>query len=375
MSSNSFPTKEQCLLLHAALGSGAPAVGAWGEWQASVDFDGYLDAESFALLPLLYVNLRRHGVMHPFMHKLKGIYRRRWCENQVQFQDIEEVVGRFHLSRIPTMLVNGAALSLVHYRDSALRTASDTQVLVPVGRAEGALALLREGGWTPLSRISAAQFRFRHPVKIRNGFDRRLEIRWDPSFENRKRESGSVFWRDAESSTLGGLPVHVLNETATLLEILLRGTSSHLERSIGWIADAITVLQSRRSIIDWAWLISQARKRRMVIRLMTAITVLHEQLNAPIPETVLTALRTIPISFLERAELNDTKVSKRRRERILLSMSLYLLEYLRSVRGGATLTALGDLPDYLQYKLNARNRKQLVVSLVAETFKRVKQLV
>ena len=249
-------------------------------------------------------------------------------------------------------------------------------MLVPVRRAEPALALLIEAGWKPLCRISAAQFRFRHTVKIRNGSDRRLELRWDPSFEKRQGEGGSSFWRDAESSTLGGgLPVHVLNETATLLEILLRGTSSHLERSIGWIADAITVLQSRPSIIDWAWLMSQARKRRMVIRLMTAITVLHEQLNAPIPETVLTALRTIPISFLERAELNDTKVSKRRRERILLSMSLYLLEYLRSVRGGATLTALGDLPDYLQYKLNARNRKQLVVSLVAETFKRAKQLV
>ena len=101
-------------------GSGAPAVAAWGEWQASVDFDGYLDPESFALLPLLYTNLRRNAVVHPFMHKLKGIYRRRWCENQVQFQGIEEVVGRFHLSRIPTMLVNGAALSLVYYADSAL---------------------------------------------------------------------------------------------------------------------------------------------------------------------------------------------------------------------------------------------------------------
>ena len=182
MSSNSFPTKEQCLLLHAALGSGAPAVAAWGEWQASVDFDGYLDPESFALLPLLYTNLRRNAVVHPFMHKLKGIYRRRWCENQVQFQGIEEVVGRFHLSRIPTMLVNGAALSLVHYADSALRTASDTQVLVPVRRAEPALALLIEAGWKPLCRISAAQFRFRHTVKIRNGSDRRLELRWDPSF-------------------------------------------------------------------------------------------------------------------------------------------------------------------------------------------------
>src|SRR6185436_9111345 len=105
VASDLLPSKQQKLLLQAALCSEAAALSAWEEWRAGVDLDAYLDDASFALLPLLYTNLSRHGVAHPWMHKLKGIYRRAWCENQVQFQDIEEVICSFHHAGIPTLLL------------------------------------------------------------------------------------------------------------------------------------------------------------------------------------------------------------------------------------------------------------------------------
>src|SRR5215470_605437 len=131
-----LPNKEQQLLLQAALGSGSAAIDAWARWQAGIDFDSYLDNDSFALLPILYTNLCRHGVTHPLMYKLKGIYRRLWCENQVRFQAVEEVVGRFHRASIPTLLVDGAALSAKYYRDAGLRSTRDSQIVVPVDRAD-----------------------------------------------------------------------------------------------------------------------------------------------------------------------------------------------------------------------------------------------
>src|SRR5215831_11499835 len=175
-----LPNKEQQLLLQAALWSGPAAIDAWARWQASIDFDNYLDNDSFALLPMLYTNLCRHGVTHPLMHKLKGIYRRLWCENQVHFQAVEGVVRDFHLVNIPTLVLHGAALSVKYYREDALRTVKDSQIVVPVDRAAQATELLVQSGWKAESNISEACSSLQQTVTFLNGSDLRLEIRWNP---------------------------------------------------------------------------------------------------------------------------------------------------------------------------------------------------
>jgi len=76
-----WPTREQELLLRAALLQGNDAINAWHEWKSSVDIE-QLDQGSYRLLPLLYRSLHIDGVEDPLMNKLKGVYRMTWYKNQ-----------------------------------------------------------------------------------------------------------------------------------------------------------------------------------------------------------------------------------------------------------------------------------------------------
>ena len=71
-----FTTKDQELFLQAALLKGDEAINAWREWSRAVDLEGRHNNDFFRIMPLLYLNLQRHVLKHPFMNKLKGIYRK-----------------------------------------------------------------------------------------------------------------------------------------------------------------------------------------------------------------------------------------------------------------------------------------------------------
>ena len=82
-----WPNPQQELLLRAALLEGEAALSAWQQWQAEADLD-HLDYGSFRLLPLLYQNLQRHQIKHPWLPTLKGIHRRTWYQNQLRLQSL-----------------------------------------------------------------------------------------------------------------------------------------------------------------------------------------------------------------------------------------------------------------------------------------------
>jgi len=109
-----WPTWRQELLLRAALLRGKEAIAAWREWKSSVDVDR-LDQGSRRLLPLLYRNLRAHGVEDPLMNSFKGIYRLTWYKNQMAFHKMTSLLRSFHHAGIETMLLKGAALVMLHY--------------------------------------------------------------------------------------------------------------------------------------------------------------------------------------------------------------------------------------------------------------------
>src|ERR1051325_10360443 len=182
MQRNWSPTTEQELLLQAALGSGPAAVSAWRQWKAITDFDHYLDDDSFELLPLLYMNLRRHGVKDPLIHKLKGIYRRLWCENQLQFRVLAESLDRLNRAELPTLLLDAAGLSAKYYREPGLRKIKRSQVAVPVTRAKLATRVLAQSGWAIPAR-NDERHRFEQSVIFVNDSGRELEIRWDLALE------------------------------------------------------------------------------------------------------------------------------------------------------------------------------------------------
>jgi len=126
-----WPSHEQDLVLRAALLDGDAAVSAFREWVGRVDLDGDFDLATFRLPPLLYDNLRRLGIKHPLLDRLKGAYRLVWYKNHKLFDDLRPVMATLSQAGIRTMLLKGAPLVFNTYGSHTLRPMSDIDVLVP----------------------------------------------------------------------------------------------------------------------------------------------------------------------------------------------------------------------------------------------------
>ena len=104
---------EQELLLQSALGNNEVALPAWERWKRVALFDK-LDVGSRRLLPLVYHNLQRCEFKDEFTVKLKNEHRRAFRDNQLLFNKSEQILSTFHHAGIQTLILKGAALSILY---------------------------------------------------------------------------------------------------------------------------------------------------------------------------------------------------------------------------------------------------------------------
>src|SRR4051812_17046083 len=83
---NAWPTREQELLVAAALLSPQRAAEAWAEWKTCVDL-GAVDLGTVRLLPLVYQNLPATVGDDALMDMSRGLYRRTWYMNHLLLRD------------------------------------------------------------------------------------------------------------------------------------------------------------------------------------------------------------------------------------------------------------------------------------------------
>jgi len=255
--SNSFDlvTTHQELLLKAALLSGKDALDAWNKWQDKTDWEKHLDQGSFRLLPLLYTNLQKHGVDDPVMGKLKGIYRQAWSKNQTLFHEMAGVVDALQSAGIKTLLLKGAPLSLLYYKNNGSRPMADIDVLVPLKQVRQACELLQNAGWIPFPPVSEFDLIFGHAVQMKNNFGKEFDLHWRP-FNGCGDEYEKDFWDSALPVKLANVNSLAPNTTNMLFHVIIHGMAWNPVPSIRWIADAITVINADDFSIDWQKLIN-----------------------------------------------------------------------------------------------------------------------
>jgi hypothetical protein len=300
-----WPTKEQELLLRAALLQGNEAIAAWHDWESSIAID-QLDQGSQRLLPLLYHNLREHGVDASLVGKFKGVYRATWYKNQMAFHDMAALLTAFHNAGIQTLTLKGTALVLLHYKDHGLRPMNDLDILVHSEQASAAINLLVKLGWRPKQKsrkvFNDRYFSFRHGHEFRDGTGRQLDLHWHALLECCYAGADNDFWDGAVLTELHRVSTYALNPTDQLLHVCVHGAEWSPVPPFRWIADAMMILNTPQSEIDWNRLIAQTQKRRLILQVEGALSYLQDLLNAPIPPTVLQSMRNMPVSSMERIE-------------------------------------------------------------------------
>ncbi|MEW5855839.1 MAG: nucleotidyltransferase family protein [Cyanobacteriota bacterium] len=341
----SCPNFEQKLLLRTALLQGKEAMDSWDKWKSSADIET-LDVESYRLLPLLYRNLSAHGVTDLHMARLKGVYRRTWCENQVLLEKIADVIRSVQNAGIEIMLLKDTALNLHYYPDKGLRMIHNIEFLVHPADVLKTIDVLTKIGWIAKGKIPNIIAQFPHSLRFENKSKQYFYLRWHLFADAFQEDAEKDFWDSAILTKLDDFSAYVLNPTEQLLYVCVYGGTSNFVFPVTRLADAATLLNSYQSEIDWNRLVTQAQKYRLILPLQNILTILHEILNAPIPPLILQEVKNLPISKFERSEYQlMSKKEKSVTERLI---SRYL-QYSRAVNPDNFKLRFLGFPRYLQY--------------------------
>jgi hypothetical protein len=297
-----LPSPQQELLLRAALLRGKDAIEAWKEWKSVVDIE-QVDHASHRMLPLLYRNLQTHGIKDASMGKYKGVYRQTWYKNQMLFHAIASLLRSFRDENVQTLMLKGAALTVLYYRDYGLRPMNDFDVLIRMEQVLPAIKLLQRLGWTPMDFVPTEKYiSVSYSHGFRNSAGQELDLHWHVLSQSREINADDDFWDGAITADINGVAIEELNPTDQLLHVCIHGARWNVTPPFRWVADAITVLNTSQAGIDWNRLIGQAEKRRLILPLMDTLNYLKEVFDAPIATGVLKRLQDVPVPRTERME-------------------------------------------------------------------------
>jgi hypothetical protein len=298
-----FPSPQQELLLRAALLRGQDAIEAWKEWKSCVDLE-QVDLGSHRMLPLLYHNLLTHGIKDPSMGKYKGVYRQTWYKNQILFHAIASLLRSFKGANIQTLTLKGAALTVLYYKDYGLRPMNDFDVLIRMEDALPAIEFLQSLGWEPMYFIPTEKYiSVSHSHGFRSRAGQEFDLHWHLLSQSRGMiNSDNDFWEGAIATSIHDVATHALNPTDQLLHICIHGARWNYTPPFRWVADAMSILNAAQSDIDWNRLITQSRKRRLILPLRESLHYLRNLVDAPIPTEILRSINDLPIPKIERIE-------------------------------------------------------------------------
>src|SRR5581483_1440648 len=294
-----WPTREQELLLRAALLRGKDAISAWEEWKIATDIEE-ADPGSERLFPLLHRNLITHEIRDPLVDKLKAFYLRTWRRNQLLFYKTATLLQLFHKAGIQTMILKGVALTALYYRDYGLRPMGDVDNLVRMDSALEAIGLLRKLGWTPNSELPENLIYVSHAIAFKNGSERAVDLHWHVLHESRRSDEDDNFWEGAVSISFNNVSTYALNPVDQLLHVCAHGVKWNDIPPFHWVADAMTIMNSTQ--IDWERLVSQLQNHRLVLPIRDALDYLRNELGAYIPQFARRTIENIRTSRTERVE-------------------------------------------------------------------------
>jgi hypothetical protein len=278
------------LLLRAALLDGVDARAAWEQWRVVVDIE-HLPPGQYLLLPLLSRNLECLGVEHPWLSRLKGVYRRFWYANQLALRRVADVLVALRRADIDALLVGEAVFALRDYPEVAARPISNLQIAVRPLALERVTQVLAKLGW----RIQSTQ---PGPLPLRCRIWRSscifhaesgpaLRLHWHVLADAPNTAADELLWGKACSLCVNDAVARTLPPTDRLMMACLSTDA------IGPVALADAVLLLRHEPVDWEHLLSLARRLDLGVPLVKMLEALRSTLGIDLPPEVLAMLRSV----------------------------------------------------------------------------------
>jgi len=324
------------------------------------------------LLPLVYDHMHRLGITDSLMGRLKGVYRMSWYGNQVLFDKVRSIVSALDERGITTLLLEGASLVLSCYRNPAVRPMAAIGIAVSPRQIRGSIAAIEAFGWQCNAIPSAEDLRYRHCIKFTDRDGHALDLHWHFLYEACNDEADAFFWSSAIPLDFGGVPTLQLDPTAMLVHVILHGIRWDADRPRQWIPDALSILRYEGGRLDWERMIAFAQAQRLTHRLGLGLGYLAERHNAPVPQEVLTRLRQIGTSLLERIE---NTVALHDRQRFYTNpfgkQWVIFVDYCRCTTAAGPIEFFVGLSHYIRYRWGLERRRDLIVVIPRGLMRRV----
>lgn len=310
-----WPSYKQELLLKAIFSKGVALEKAWKQWREAVDIEN-LDPGDYRLLSLLYENLKTSQIQDPVMGRLKGVYRYTWSQNQLLFHQMKKVIEALKTQKISCLLLKGAALTCLYYKNLGLRAMSDFDILVPLSQVEEAIEVLKTLNYYPkycLARSfklpSCSFFQIFHSQGFKNSHQQELDLHWNILTECCQVNEAALFWEKAIPLDFQGLKTYALNPTDQLFHTCIHGARWNSFAPYRWIPDAVTLIH--QAPIEWKRLLELGKRYQVTLPLQDTFHCLSEQFKIPIPLFFLKQLQESSYSKREKVEyLHLTKPKK-----------------------------------------------------------------
>jgi hypothetical protein len=289
-------------------------------------------------------------VEDPAMGRFKGVYRKVWYQNRTLLHETADILRLFDAAGIETMVLKGAALSQLYYRDFGLRKMHDLDVVVPPAKRRKAIDALSDAGWTPKFRplpwLTDANLDLHHAWAFAGGRERQLDLHWRVFPEGIFTEAEEGFWTASVPLDIEGVATRTLCPTDLLLHTFAHGIRWSPIPPIRWVADSIHILRGSQGRIDWDRLTGLAESCRLVPAVHEGLACLRESFGADIPDGVLRELNAVAITHLEQQHyasiIAPQSVS-------LGELPVYWYEYLLNRETTGRLDGLRAVLEFLPY--------------------------
>ena len=368
-----WPTDTQMLVLKAALMPAAQALPAFETWLTRIDLEADFDQGTFRLLPLMYENLRRLGVEHPLMGRLKGVYRLTWYKNNKLYNDLSPVVAALQSAGIPTMLLKGVPLIDGYYGNIAVRPMADIDLLVPEAFAPKALQVMEAFAYDKLADPTVDYLRYRHALGYWSKQHGEFDLHWHVFAERRQSEADAVFWDNARRISFNGIDTLAPDATRMFLHTLVHGFRWNREPPIRWIADAMMILRKSAAELDWDAMVDYAIRHQIDYRFRLPLLFLKQHFEAAIPDSVLAALARKP-TWVQRIEATSVLRNPTRLHNSPIGhFWLVVSDYCRFAQASKPLPFAVGFTHYLRFRWGLRGRSEMPLYVGRGILKRVKR--
>jgi Uncharacterised nucleotidyltransferase len=371
-----FPTREQFLVLKAALGARAEALEAYADWRRTLDVAADFDREIMRLVPLLYDNLRRLGVEDDLTGRLKGAYRLAWVRAHRLAAETRPLLDDMVGAGLRVMAVKGAPLGLLYYGNPALRPMGDFDFVVPAADAMRVVEFVASRGYQPWRPVNDDTFRYRHAMGFKRADGHEFDLHWHVLFDFCDDGADQWFWTGAEPFDLLGQRVWAPDPTRMLLHTIIHGIRWNEEPPVRWIADAVQILRRAGDRIDWPALVEFTERRGVCRRMWLGLTYLREHFGAPIPPAAIERLGRRPSTWVEWLEnhtilrdYNDVHAGA------FGPLLAELAPFSRYARGLGALQFVDGFSRYLRYVWGLERRRDIAGYLGRRCSKRFRRIV